>query len=153
MTGSTTVDANHYWETSMSKDKSGKKDKLKKHDLFALMLDQSEAFREMVAHFQEVWGPGNSSVNVELIAGKIPEAKAVKAKKPARTVRTAASKPVTKAAATSKKTKPAVTAKSPKASKKTAGTAHSAKKAKPAITRKPAAKTVKASKKKSTPGK
>lgn len=49
----------------MSKDKAGKKDKLKHLDLFEMMLNQSQVFRDMVEHFQSAWTPGTHSVLIE----------------------------------------------------------------------------------------
>ncbi len=76
----------------MSKDKSHKKDKSKKHDLFSLMLEQSEVFREMVAHFQNAWAPKkflnklDEAINVgpvsETVIAKKPKRAAKSAKKP-----------------------------------------------------------------------
>jgi len=47
------------------KDKAGKKDKLKHLDLFEMMLNQSQVFRDMVEHFQSTWVPRIPSVVVE----------------------------------------------------------------------------------------
>jgi hypothetical protein len=49
----------------VSKDKAGKKDKLKHLDLFEMMLNQSQVFRNMVEHFQSAWTPGTHSVLIE----------------------------------------------------------------------------------------
>lgn len=40
----------------MSKDKPSKKDKLRKYDLFSIMLEQSSVFRDMVDRFQGAFG-------------------------------------------------------------------------------------------------
>jgi hypothetical protein len=49
----------------VSKDKAGKKDKSKHRDLFEMMLNQSQVFRDMVEHFQSAWTPGTHSVLIE----------------------------------------------------------------------------------------
>ncbi len=72
----------------MSKDKAGKKDKLKRLDLFEMMLNQSQVFRDMVEQFQSAWVPRASSVVIE--SGMAPnvlvekQAKAAPAAKPAK---------------------------------------------------------------------
>ncbi len=42
--------------TIMSKDKSGKNSKLRRYDLFSIMLEQSSVFRDMVDRFQNALG-------------------------------------------------------------------------------------------------
>ncbi|MBW4049267.1 MAG: hypothetical protein HIU89_15475 [Proteobacteria bacterium] len=49
----------------MSKDKAGKKDKLKHLDLFEMMLNQSQVFRDMVEQFQRAWVPQTPSVGID----------------------------------------------------------------------------------------
>lgn len=117
----------------MSKGKLHKKDKLKKHDLFSLMLEQSEVFREMVAHFQNAWAPKKflNKLDEAIHAGPVSETTV--AKKPKRAAKSA-KKPVAKVAPAAKK--PAVaTGKS--SVKKTSG----AKSAKPVVAKKSAART------------
>jgi hypothetical protein len=135
----------------MSKDKSHKKDKSKKHDLFSLMQEQSEVFREMVAHFQNAWTPkvfahkGNEAIHTDTAA------KPVMAKKATRSAKSA-KKPVVKAAPASKKPKAAATAKKPAAatSKNSVKKTSAAKSAKPAAAKKSAAKTARHPAKKSS---
>ena len=123
----------------MSKDKSHKKDKSKKHDLFSLMQEQSEVFRDMVAHFQNAWTPklfahkGNEAAHTDAAA------KTVIAKKPTRLVKSA-KKPAAKAVPASKKPKAAATAKKPAAKKSSVKKAPAAKSAKLAVAKKRTAK-------------
>jgi hypothetical protein len=138
----------------MSKDKSHKKDKSKKLDLFSLMLEQSEVFREMVAHFQNAWAPEKFlKQGVEAI-GAGPVFETVIAKKPKRAAKSA-KKPVAKVAPTSNKATVAPSAKKPAVAtrksnvKKTSG----AKSAKPVVTKKSAAKTARHPAKKNSPKK
>ena len=86
----------------MSKDKAGKKDKLKHLDLFEMMLNQSQVFRDMVEHFQSAWAPRTPSVVIEtgvatrsLVKKQTKAAKAVPVAKPAKAH--AARKPVASA--------------------------------------------------------
>ncbi|OOG41596.1 hypothetical protein [Rhodanobacter sp. C05] len=125
----------------MSKDKSHKKDKLKNNDLFSLMLEQSEIFRNMVAHFQSAWTPKAFS-NKHDESANIPQAseKAI-SKKRIRTdksVRKAVAKavpvaknPATAARKTGVKKAPGATKSKPVVAKKSAVKAarHSTKKA------------------------
>ncbi len=68
----------------MSKDKAGKKDKLKHVDLFEMMLNQSQVFRDMVEQFQSAWVPRKSSVVIEAgLATRSPVKKPAKAAKAA----------------------------------------------------------------------
>ncbi|MFC5582627.1 hypothetical protein [Rhodanobacter terrae] len=126
----------------MSKDKSHKKDKSKKHDLFSLMLEQSEVFREMVAHFQRAWAPEKflNTLGEAINAG--PVAGVVTAKKPKKAAK-AATKPVANAAPASKKAAVAPVANKPAvaAGKSAVKKAPGAKNAKPAATKKSVAKT------------
>lgn len=79
----------------MSKDKGGKKDKLKHLDLFDMMLQQSQVFRDMVEHFQSAWVPQAPSVVIEASMGTHRAAK--KPGKPAKVAPVAA--PARKSAA------------------------------------------------------
>lgn len=130
----------------MSKDKAGKKDKWKHLDLFDMMLNQSQVFRDMVEHFQSAWAPHAPSMVVEASmstrrpAGEHAGAeKTAAAAKPAR--KAAASKVVARPAA-AKPAKPAAVAAPRK--KAAAGKTASAQ-AKPAAPRKAAGKRVAAS--------
>ena len=138
----------------MSKDKSHKKDKSKKHDLFSLMLEQSEVFREMVAHFQNAWAPKKflNKLDEAIHAGPVSET--VIAKKPKRAAKSA-KKPVAKVAPTSKKATVAPVAKKPAvaASKSNAKKTSGAKSAKPVVTKKSVAKTAPHPAKKNSPKK
>ncbi len=123
----------------MSKDKAGKKDKLKHLDLFEIMLNQSQVFRDMVEQFQSAWVPRNPSVVIEAgVATRSPvkkpakadkaDAKATPAAKPAKkrasrkstaaakpapaTVKQSASKSPAKAKTAARRTKQATPAKS-----------------------------------------
>jgi hypothetical protein len=138
----------------MGKDKSHKKDKSKKHDLFSLMLEQSEVFREMVAHFQNAWAPEKFlNKGVEAL-GAGPAFETVTAKKPKKAAKSA-KKPVAKVAPASKKATAAPMAKKPAAAaskndvKKTSG----AKGARPVATKKSVAKTARRPAKKISPKK
>ncbi|MEP7096674.1 MAG: hypothetical protein ABI748_03360 [Dokdonella sp.] len=71
----------------MNKDKLHKKDKSKKHDLFSLMLEQSEVFRDMVAHFQSVWAPKMFSNKHDEVASAAPASKKAIAKNSTRTAK------------------------------------------------------------------
>ncbi len=55
----------------MSKDKTGKKDKLKKYDLFSIMLEQSSVFRSMVERFQGAFGFGHESSEPVVVADAV----------------------------------------------------------------------------------
>lgn len=83
----------------MSKDKAGKKDKLKHLDLFEMMLNQSQIFRDMVEQFQSAWVPRTPSVVIEAgVTTRSPakkQAKAIPVAKPAKT--RAAKKPAASA--------------------------------------------------------
>ncbi|WP_254058457.1 hypothetical protein [Dyella sp. S184] len=132
----------------MSKDKSHKKDKSKKHDLFSLMQEQSEVFRDMVAHFQNAWTPklfahkGNEAAHTDAAA------KTVIAKKATRSAKSA-KKPVAKAAPVSKKPKAATAAKKPATKKSSVKKAPASKNAKPIAAKKSTAKTARHPAKKS----
>ena len=75
----------------MSKDKAGKKDKLKRLDLFELMLNQSQVFRDMVEQFQSAWVPRTPSAVIERSPAK-KQAKANKAAPAAKPAKTHAAK-------------------------------------------------------------
>ncbi len=138
----------------MSKDKSHKKDKSKKHDLFSLMLEQSEVFRDMVAHFQSAWAPKMFVHMSGEAANTAPASETVVAKKPTRAARSA-KKPVTKKVApVSKKAVAAPATKKPAiATKKSAKKASGAKSPAPVVTKKSAVKTARRPAKKGSPGK
>jgi len=91
----------------VSKDKAGKKDKWKHLDLFDMMLNQSQVFRDMVEHFQGAWVPQAPSVVIEASVGTRSAAK--KPGKPAKTASVAApaKKSATKKSAASTKPAPA----------------------------------------------
>jgi hypothetical protein len=127
----------------MSKDKSHKKDKSKKHDLFSLMLEQSEVFRDMVAHFQRAWAPKMFSNKHDEVADTASTSEKVISKKPARVAKPV-KKPAAKVAPTAKK--PATSAK-----KKVVKKAPGAKSSKPVATKKSAVKAVQHPAKKSSP--
>jgi hypothetical protein len=133
----------------MSKDKSHKKDKSKKHDLFSLMLEQSEVFREMVAHFQRAWAPEKFLNTLDEAIGVGPVAGAAIAKKPKKAAK-AAKKPVAKVAQASKKSAVAPAAKKPAvaAAKSDVEKTSGAKSAKPVATKKSVAKTARRAAKK-----
>ena len=138
----------------MSKDKSHKKDKSKKHDLFSLMLEQSEVFRDMVAHFQSAWAP-KMFVHVRgEAANAAPASETVVAKKKTRAAKSA-KKPVTKKVApVSKKAAAAPATKKPViATKKSARKASGAKSSTPVVAKKSAVKTARHAAKKGSPGK
>lgn len=136
----------------MSKDKSHKKDKSKKHDLFSLMLEQSEVFREMVAHFQNAWAPKKFLNKLDEAINAGPVSEAVIAKKPKRAAKPA-KKPVAKVAPTSKKTAPAAKKPAVAASKSNVRKTSGAKSAKPVVTKKGVAKTAPRPAKKNSPKK
>ncbi|OOG53593.1 hypothetical protein B0E48_14975 [Rhodanobacter sp. C03] len=140
----------------MSKDKSHKKDKSKKHDLFSLMLEQSEVFRNMVTHFQSAWTPKMFSNKHDENTHTAPVAEKVIAKKPPRAAKSA-KKPVAKVVPAAKKVKPvaASIAKKPAAAarKNSAKKTPAAKSVKPAVTKKIAVKTARRPAKKSSPKK
>lgn len=138
----------------MSKDKSHKKDKSKKHDLFSLMLEQSEVFREMVAHFQRAWAPEKFLNTLDEAINASPVAETVIAKKPKKAAKSA-KKPVAKAAPTSKKAPAAPAAKKPAVAtaKSAVKKASGAKSARPVATKKSVAKTARRPAKKNSPGK
>jgi hypothetical protein len=95
----------------VSKDKSGKKDKWKHHDLFDMMLNQSQVFRDMVEHFQKAWVPKAPTMVIEAAVGtRHPErshAKAAPAAKAAKKASPRKAAPKAKA-----KAKPASTSRS-----------------------------------------
>ena len=138
----------------MSKDKAGKKDKLKHLDLFDMMLKQSQVFRDMVEHFQSAWAPHAPSVVVEAsVATSRPTregASAGKAAPVAKPVGKAVAKKTSakkttakKAAAASTRPAPAAVRKSPR---KSAGKAAATPgKPRPVTSRKAAGKPVAAS--------
>lgn len=138
----------------MSKDKSHKKDKSKKHDLFSLMLEQSDVFREMVAHFQNAWAPKKLLNKLEEVIHARPLSEAVIAKKPKRAVKSA-KKPVAKVALTSKKATATPAAKRPAIAtrKSNVKKAPSAKGARPVVAKKSTAKKVRRPAKKNSPRK
>jgi hypothetical protein len=149
---SATLNSHHRRGWIMSKDKSHKKDKSKKHDLFSLMLEQSEVFREMVAHFQNAWAPEKFLTKGVEALGAGSDFETVIAKKPKRAAKSA-KKSVAKVAPASKKAapiakKPAVAA-SKSDLKKTSG----AKSPKPVVTKKSVAKTAPRPAKKNSPKK
>ena len=137
----------------MSKDKSHKKDKSKKHDLFSLMLEQSEVFRNMVTHFQSAWTPKMFSNKHDEDNHTAPVAEKVVAKKPPRATKSA-KKPVAKVVPPSKKVKVLATstAKKPAAAvrKNSVKKTPAAKSSKSAVTGKIAVKTVRRPAKKSS---
>jgi hypothetical protein len=124
----------------MSKDKSHKKDKLKKHDLFSLMLEQSEVFRDMVAHFQNAWTPklfahkGDEAIHTDVAAKTVIAKKATRSGKSAK-------KPVAKAAPASKKPKAAAAGKKPATKKSSVKKTPASKSAKPVAEKKSTEKT------------
>lgn len=138
----------------MSKDKAGKKDKLKHLDLFDMMLKQSQVFRDMVEHFQSAWAPHAPSVVVEAsVATSRPTGERASAGKAAPVAKpagkTAARKTTArkttakKAAVASTKPAPAAVRKSPR---KSAGKAAATPgKPRPVTSRKAAGKPVAAS--------
>jgi hypothetical protein len=133
----------------MSKDKSHKKGKSKKHDLFSMMLEQSEVFREMVMHFQNVWIPRKPPGKSDEAASPSPETAI--AKKPARTARSAKNK----TASATRKAKAAPAAKKPAAAtrKDSGKKAPAAKSSKPVASVKVAGKTARRPARKSSPKK
>jgi len=133
----------------MSKDKSHKKDKSKKHDLFSLMQEQSEVFRDMVAHFQNAWTPKLFAHKGDEVIHTDAAAKTVIAKKATRSAKSA-KKPVAKAAPASKKPKAAATAKKPAAKKSSVKKTPAAKSTKPIAAKKSAAKAARHPAKKSS---
>ena len=72
----------------MSKDKPIKKDKLRKYDLFSIMLEQSSVFRDMVDRFQGALGfrpePQAPSVVADPVATPSKPRKGVKTNKRAK---------------------------------------------------------------------
>jgi hypothetical protein len=72
----------------MSKDKPSKKDKLRKYDLFSIMLEQSSVFRDMVARFQGAFGfrpePKEPSVVADSVVTASKPRKGVKTNKRAK---------------------------------------------------------------------
>lgn len=139
----------------MSKDKSHKKDKSKKHDLFSLMLEQSEVFRDMVAHFQSAWAPKMFVHMSGEAANTAPASETVVAKKPTRAAKSAkkpvAKKvaPVSKKAAAAPATKKLVIATRKKSAKKASG----AKSSPSVVTKKSAVKPARRPAKKGSPRK
>lgn len=100
----------------MSKDKVGKKAKWKHLDLFDVMLNQSQVFRDMVEHFQSAWVPKAPSVLIEAAVGTRHAAK-----KPGKTAKTApvatpARKSAAKKSMASTKPAPAAVKSSPRKS-------------------------------------
>ena len=138
----------------MSKDKSHKKDKSKKHDLFSLMVEQSEVFREMVAHFQAAWVPKKFSNKSDDAVSAGPAAETVLAKRPTRAA-ASVKKPVAKAPAKSKKASAASTAKKPATAtrKSSVKQTPSAKSSKPVVTKTRAVKAARHPAKKASPKK
>jgi len=139
----------------MSKDKSHKKDKSKKHDLFSLMLEQSEVFRDMVAHFQSAWAPKMFVHMRGEAANTAPASETMVAKKPTRAAKSAKKPSTKKVAPVSKK---AVAAPATKKSaiatkKKSVKRASGAKSPTPAVTKKSAVKTARRPAKKGSPRK
>ena len=105
----------------MSKDKAGKKDKLKNLDLFEMMLNQSQVFRDMVEHFQSAWAPLTPSVVIESgVATGSPVKKRTKAAKAAQVAKPAKSYAVRKSAPSAKRA-PTATRQSPSKSPGNAG--------------------------------
>jgi len=128
----------------MSKDKSHKKDKSKKHDLFSLMLEQSEVFRDMVAHFQSAWAPKVFVHSRVVAADTAPASEAAAAKKPTRAAKSA-KKPAVKKVAAVKKVVAAPAAKKPATAtrKKSVKKASGAKSSTPVETKKGMVKAAK----------
>lgn len=131
----------------MTKDKSGKKDKLKKYDLFSIMMEQSEVFRDMVTRYQSAFGFQTGMADMAADhqpeaapARTVKRAKASKRTRPAATAKPAATStkaakgtatrkaPVAKKSPTRKITKPATKAVASKAARKTPSGKASAKK-------------------------
>jgi Uncharacterized C-terminal domain of topoisomerase IA len=126
----------------MSKDKSHKKDKSKKHDLFSLMLEQSEVFRDMVAHFQSAWAPKMFVHMSGEAANTAPASETVIAKKATRAAKSAKKPATKKVAPVSKKAVAAPATKKPAiATKKSAKKAAGAKSSMPVGTKKSTVKT------------
>lgn len=67
----------------MSKDKPSKKDKLRKYDLFSIMLEQSSVFRSMVERFQGAFGLAHGQADAVVFAEPV-----VKTSKPRKGVKT-----------------------------------------------------------------
>lgn len=87
----------------MSKDKAGKKDKLKHLDLFEMMLNQSQVFRDMVEQFQSAWVPRTPSVVIEAgVTTRRPVEKRAKAAKAAPVAKPAKKRAAKKPAASTK---------------------------------------------------
>lgn len=138
----------------MSKDKSHKKDKSKKHDLFSLMLEQSEVFRDMVAHFQSTWAPKMFVHMSGEAANTAPASETVVAKKPTRAAKSAKKPAAKKVAPVSKKAVAAPATKKPVvATRKSARKASGAKSPAPAVTKKSAVKAARRPAKKGSPRK
>ncbi len=103
----------------MSKDKAGKKDKLKHLDLFEMMLNQSQVFRDMVEQFQSAWVPRSPSVVIEAgLTTRKPVEKRAKAAKPAPVAKPAKKRASRKPAASAKSAPTAVKPSSPKSAGK-----------------------------------
>lgn len=126
----------------MSKDKSGKKDKWKHHDLFDMMLNQSQVFRDMVEHFQKAWVPKAPTMVIEAaVATRHPEKSHAKAGKAAPAAKVA-KKASPRKAATKAKAKPAPASSTRSTLKPSGGAkAASARKARPVTGRKTVGKT------------
>jgi hypothetical protein len=71
---------------TMSKDKTGKKDKLKKYDLFSIMMDQSAVFRDMVTRFQSTFGFQTSAAETSPEIVERPFSRSAKTRKAAKTI-------------------------------------------------------------------
>lgn len=109
----------------MSKEKSGKKDKLRKYDLFSIMLEQSSVFRGMVERFQGAFGFGHETQEPLVVADAVSSPsrprKGVKTNKRARAAAGAKSGAAKKPAGNVTKAPPeAATAAKPKAAAKKA---------------------------------
>lgn len=140
----------------MSKEKPSKKDKLKKYDLFSIMLEQSSVFRGMVDRFQSAFGFGHESAEPAVVAEPVVASsrprKGVKTNKRSRASAGAKSGAAKKAVGKSMKAhaetappvKPAAVASKVPAKKAAAPAKQSASKRAPkAVTKKPAVKTAK----------
>ncbi len=126
----------------MSKDKAGKKDKLKRLDLFEMMLNQSQVFRDMVEQFQSAWVPRNPSVTIEAgLATRRPVEEPTKAAKAAHDAKPAKKRASRKTTAAAKPAPTAVKKSSSKSAGKAKATAGS-NRPKSATPRKTAAKAV-----------
>jgi hypothetical protein len=94
----------------MSKDKSAKKDKLRKYDLFSMMMEQSAVFREMVARFQGAFALPTLTITTTADTPQSPAAQPATARKASKAPAVkapASARPAAKAASTRKSRKPA----------------------------------------------